>query len=436
MLNYVKIYYMSVILGGKNMNKWEDKYNKINPVIDNMISEQAAKMNEARRKQAELGKDVDSQEYKQAKADLKDAKMQKENLDKLKPNLKKVSNYIAIRKQIEARQNEYRKVRNAQNEIINNRRQIGKCDQLEKEATEEIKNLTEKLRSGKLTETKKIEVNKKITEAANKKQNAFNLRNQLNEKNNSLNDGLKELKYGEIDRNTLKEQMDQQTLALEELDKKCEQLMDGENVEYTYQQAMSKKDNELEQPETTGRDEQDDRLFDDNFILKDNTNTKTDDMEYEDISSKSTFADRHPGLAKIGNFFKNLKDKVFNRNKTPELEEGTLKETKGIEEKIEEIAGKEQIELTDKEMDRLVQDIIKDVDEVGKNSEKGIESLRDSIKVTLSEEAKARLAKLREDNGYRQGDTGPTMTQKGKAALNRIDRTAQEINDGGREPGE
>lgn len=436
MLNYVKIYYMSVILGGKNMNKWEDKYNKINPVIDNMISEQAAKMNEARRKQAELGKDVDSQEYKQAKADLKDAKMQKENLDKLKPNLKKVSNYIAIRKQIEARQNEYRKVRNAQNEIINNRRQIGKCDQLEKEATEEIKNLTEKLRSGKLSETEKIEVNKKITEAANKKQNAFNLRNQLNEKNNSLNDGLKELKYGEIDRNTLKEQMDQQTLALEELDKKCEQLMDGENVEYTYQQAMSKKDNELEQPETTGRDEQDDRLFDDNFILKDNTNTKTDDMEYEDISSKSTFADRHPGLAKIGNFFKNLKDKVFNRNKTPELEEGTLKETKGIEEKIEEIAGKEQIELTDKEMDRLVQDIIKDVDEVGKNSEKGIESLRDSIKVTLSEEAKARLAKLREDNGYRQGDTGPTMTQKGKAALNRIDRTAQEINDGGREPGE
>lgn len=418
------------------MNKWEDKYNKINPVIDNMISEQAAKMNEARRKQAELGKDVDSQEYKQAKADLKDAKMQKENLDKLKPNLKKVSNYIAIRKQIEARQNEYRKVRNAQNEIINNRRQIGKCDQLEKEATEEIKNLTEKLRSGKLSETEKIEVNKKITEAANKKQNAFNLRNQLNEKNNSLNDGLKELKYGEIDRNTLKEQMDQQTLALEELDKKCEQLMDGENVEYTYQQAMSKKDNELEQPETTGRDEQDDRLFDDNFILKDNTNTKTDDMEYEDISSKSTFADRHPGLAKIGNFFKNLKDKVFNRNKTPELEEGTLKETKGIEEKIEEIAGKEQIELTDKEMDRLVQDIIKDVDEVGKNSEKGIESLRDSIKVTLSEEAKARLAKLREDNGYRQGDTGPTMTQKGKAALNRIDRTAQEINDGGREPGE
>lgn len=418
------------------MSKWEEKYNKINPVIDNMISEQAAKMNEARRKQAELGKDVDSQEYKQAKADLKDAKMQKENLDKLKPNLKKVSNYIAIRKQIEARQNEYRKVRNAQNEIINNRRQIGKCDQLEKEATEEIKNLTEKLRSGKLSETEKIEVNKKITEAANKKQNAFNLRNQLNEKNNSLNDGLKELKYGEIDRNTLKEQMDQQTLALEELDKKCEQLMDGENVEYTYQQAMSKKDNELEQPETTGRDEQDDRLFDDNFILKDNTNTKTDDMEYEDISSKSTFADRHPGLAKIGNFFKNLKDKVFNRNKTPELEEGTLKETKGIEEKIEEIAGKEQIELTDKEMDRLVQDIIKDVDEVGKNSEKGIESLRDSIKVTLSEEAKARLAKLREDNGYRQGDTGPTMTQKGKAALNRIDRTAQEINDGGREPGE
>lgn len=418
------------------MNKWEEKYNKINPVIDNMISEQAAKMNEARRKQAELGKDVDSQEYKQAKADLKDAKMQKENLDKLKPNLKKVSNYIAIRKQIEARQNEYRKVRNAQNEIINNRRQIGKCDQLEKEATEEIKNLTEKLRSGKLSETEKIEVNKKITEAANKKQNAFNLRNQLNEKNNSLNDGLKELKYGEIDRNTLKEQMDQQTLALEELDKKCEQLMDGENVEYTYQQAMSKKDNELEQQETTGRDEQDDRLFDDNFILKDNTNTKTDDMEYEDISSKSTFADRHPGLAKIGNFFKNLKDKVFNRNKTPELEEGTLKETKGIEEKIEEIAGKEQIELTDKEMDRLVQDIIKDVDEVGKNSEKGIESLRDSIKVTLSEEAKARLAKLREDNGYRQGDTGPTMTQKGKAALNRIDRTAQEINDGGREPGE
>ena len=422
------------------MNNWEEKYNEINPKIDSMIAEQAAKINEARRKQAEIGKNVESPEYKQAKADLKAAEIQKGKLDKLKPNLKKVSNYLVIKKQIEARLNEYNKVRKAQNEMMNNRRQIGKCEQQEKEATEELKKLTDELRSGKLSETEKKEVNKKITEAANKKQNAFNLRNQLNEKDKSLNDELKDFKYGEVDRDTIKEKMAEERKAIEILDSKCEQLMDGEHVEYIYQEATARKEetNDLEQPEKTERDEQDNRLFDDDYILRDNIETPEEGMEYEDISSTSTFAQKHPRLAKIGNFFKNLKNKIFNRNEIEALEEGTPIENEETEldEEIEEIVAKDEIELTDKEMDRLVQDIIKDVDEVGKKSEKGMEGLRESIKVTLTQEAKERLDKFRKDNGYRQGDVGPTMTEKGKRALNNIDRTAQEINDGGREPGE
>lgn len=410
---------MSAILGGKSMKKWEERYNEINPKIDSMIAEQNAKMNEARRKQVELGKDVDSQEYKQAKLDLKDAKTQKENLDKLKPNLKKVSNYITIRKQIEARVNEYAKVRNAQNEMINNRRQIGKCEQQEKEATEELKKLTDKLRNDNLSQTEKSEINRRITEAANKKQNAFNLRNQLNDKNNTLNNGLKEFKYGEVDRDTIKEKMAEEKKAIEILDKKCEELMDVKHVEDIYQQVMNKKEetnnvfDEIEQPKNKQH-------------IKDNVRTgQTKDTEFEDIRSNYTFSEKHPRLAKIGNFFMKVKDKFFNSNKTLKLEGALTSDTQETELDETNIEQREPIELTDAEMDRLVKYIIEDVGKVGENS---VESLRNSIKVTLSEEAKERLARFRADNGYRQGNTGGTM----RKALNEINETVQEIDDGSR----
>lgn len=56
MLNYAKIYYMSAILGGKSMNKWEEEYNKIKPNIDKMIEEQNNKINDIRRKKQQLEK--------------------------------------------------------------------------------------------------------------------------------------------------------------------------------------------------------------------------------------------------------------------------------------------------------------------------------------------------------------------------------------------
>ena len=416
------------------MEKWEEKYNEINPKIDAMISEQTAKINEATRKQAELGKDVNSQEYKQAKVDLKTARAQKENLEKLKPNLKKVSNYLEFKKQLEARLNEYSRVRNNQNEMINNNRQIKKCEQQEKEATEDLKNLTEMMRSGNLSESEKSEVNKKITEAANKKQNAFNLRNQLNGKNNALDEELKEYKYSEVNRDTIKEQMAKLGKTIEIVDQRCEALMDGQYVENIYDQAVVKKVptepaantistepiveteepvktvepeknnelNEFDELKMPPRQEKDNRVLDDNFeFIGDLDTQKIESTEKGNlIVFKAPFNERHPRLAKIADFFRNLKDKILNRNKTFNLEEELSNENKEekVDKEIAKIVEQKQLNLTDKEMDRIVEEILNDNEKLEELGTKGTNEFRESLKVAKTTEAKQKLEQNRDIN--------------------------------------
>lgn len=127
------------------------------------------------------------------------------------------------------------------------------------------------------------------------------------------------------------------------------------------------------------------------------------------------FEKKHPRLAKIQNWLK----KVFG-NKRKMLQEGKEIENKVVEDKVED---KVEEKVEDKTIDDIsFREYIKVV------AEKGM----DGAETDRQQKAKERLAKFREEKGYRQGNTGGTMTPKGREALNKIDETVQEIDDGSR----
>lgn len=406
------------------MSRWEDKYNEIMPNIDTMISETNTKLDEARRKQAELGKDVTSQEYKQAKSDLIDAKKEKARLETLKPNLLKVKNILEFRKQVEKRLNEYYEVKDIQTKIENNNKKIQRRETKYQDASKTITDLTQKLKNGNLKQSEKKKISEQISKAANDKQKAFNEKIQLKTENDSLTEQLKNLKYGELDKKDVDKHIRDLGATIVKCDMACSNLMNGKKIEdiqfdkskHKYTRPKATKSAETKEQEETKEGEK-----------KNENENESHNNEYIDISSNTTFSERHPRFAKISNFFKKIKDKVLKRKNPPKLEKG-----KPVKEDDKETEKEEQelkLELTDEVMDRMASEILADnskLEELGKN---GANTFRDTIKVTMSNEAKERLAKFREDNGYRQGNVGPTMTEKGRNALKDIDDKANELGD-------
>ena len=119
MLNYVKIYYMSVILGGKNMNKWEDKYSKLkNGEFDARIDELKDKAN---------NKTATKEEYKEY-----------EKLSKSKNNLGKVENVLEYREKLKEELNELK-------QEVETRKDAALANQESKKLEEELVKITEEI---------------------------------------------------------------------------------------------------------------------------------------------------------------------------------------------------------------------------------------------------------------------------------------------------
>ena len=401
------------------MSKWEDKYNDINPKIDNMIQEQSNIINEARRLMASMGTNVSSPEYQEQKGKLKTATQEKKRLEGLKPNLKKVANIIEFRKQVEKRLQEYLKVSNTYKQVQENNKKISGKEKIIANRTTAIDNLKAQLAAGGLTDAQKKKINSDITKLTTEKQNAFNEKSKMIMENNALNNGLKDQKYGNLDKKDINAQIKKLTATIAKCGMACNNLMNGKKIEdikfdktkkYTY---TPKKEEEIKSDEMEDVYSYTDPTQREPYVIPEDTEPK----DINPTEGKSNFAKKHPTLAKIGNFFKKAKD-LFSRK------EEALPEPKKVSKPAPEIKPRpeskpKEVELTDKEMNKMMDSILSD-DNKGLEdlATKGNSEFLKDIRVEMTEEGKKRLEQFRAKNNYRQGDTGPKKTSEGlKKAL-------------------
>lgn len=428
MLNYAKIYYMSAILGGKSMNKWEEEYNKIKPNIDKMIKEQNNKINDIRRKQATIGKEVKSEDYKNLKDDLKDAQKEKIRLEKLKPNLRKIENVIQYRNSLKKELEELKKELDANKRLLEANEKREKAEKEIASCQENYEKISKELRNNKLEQKDRLKLEKdraKITQKMAKSQKI--MKNQEDILMNGLKDkaGLSkeeiEDKASDIQNRISKCNLVANNLlnglSWDEIDKKLDNWKD---------KRFTCKDGKLsrktEENKETEQNKETEELFENLFPETEENSNEYDiisdsNAEAYNINKRLMFEKKHPMLAKIQNWFK----KVFGN------EEKMLQEGK-VEEKVEEEVEEKVEEKVEEEVEEKVKEEVKDIsfrEYIKVVAEKGM----DGVEKDRQQNAKERLAKFREEKGYRQGDTGGTMTQEGRNALNKIDKTVQEIDD-------
>lgn len=387
MLNYVKIYYMSAILGGKSMKKWEERYNKLkNGEFDSRIDELKEKHD---------NKSITKEEYKEY-----------QKLLKSKESLSKVDNVLEYKEQLKEELKKLELEKGSRDNAIEASKETQRLEEELKKITEEIIKTENELKNSNLEEHERDALSAKRDElyARRDDNNARYVQNQkvleksLNRKGEFKNLSEEEIKNKE---NLLKSRISKCNMVAKNLLNGASWdtinlKLDSWNKLINKGEKLSKKEEFVNRTNRTENNEMED-IF----------SSKEKEEEFKKISAKkqkaAEFAEKHPKLAKIGNWFKKLFKKetlLPEKTKTkPEVE----KEAK-----------------TD--LDKDFKEYIKQI------AEKGM----DGAETDRQQKAKERLVKFREEKGYRQGNTGGTMTQEGREALNKIDETVQEIDDGSR----
>ena len=429
------------------MSRWEDKYNKLMPNIDRMISEQTSKANEARRIQAELGANVDSAEYKQAKADLKAALAEKARLEELKPRLEKVKNIIEYRKQAETMLDEYYKVQDAHKKIRSNKEKIRRRKVKYQKLAGTIKDLTAKLQSGTLSKAEQSKINMQITKAANERQDSLSEIYSLQQENNGLDEELKGLKYGDLSQKEVDEQIKKLGATIVKCDIACSNLMNGKSIEDMQYDPSKHKYTRRKQKENSQEPVQEEQGQEEQVREEPTAKSVLERLERLDDYEDESFSEKQSWFAKIGNFFVNLKNRIFNRNETLELEEG--QEEQGQEEQGQEEQGqteplrieinldedfpREPVQVEEKMSD---EDILEIADRVLKNdselvelSKEGHASFIERIKVDKApvieekrEETKEERRKYLADK-FDRHSAGPKV----KPGFSKVDGTAKTV---------
>ena len=397
------------------MSKWEDKYNELITNIDNMINEQTNKVNESRRKQAGLGNNFSSAEYKQAKADLKAALAEKARLEDLKPRLEQVKNIIEYRTKVQAKVSEYKKVEEKYNNINNNNEKIKSAMDKYEKAKEMKKNLLAKIKSGTLTQEEQSKINKQITEATTEEQSSYMELLNLNQEKSNLDEEVKGLNLGKISAEELRSRIEKGENEIKKCNSVANSLIKGESWEQIEDKLANwdKKPREQKVAEVV---ENIHRELEEQESRTTSQEEKTDEEIVEETPVNTdkpalTFADKHPRLAKIGNFFKGIKDKFIKKGKeetkNTETKEPAKKEEEPVEEKLAE-EKKVQTER-DQEAKKTANEFFTKIKGI---AEKGHKTVRE-------DDLRARLTAFREAKGMgpKPGDEKVVFSQKGRDAM-------------------
>lgn len=277
------------------MRKWEETYEKLkNGDFDARIDELKSKIDSKKCTREEL------KEY--------------ESLSRAKGNVKKVENIIeyrdkskrlldAIKKELETR--ETMKKANAETEKLE--AELAKIE-------EAIRTVNESLKDKNLTDEKKAELESKRAELQGKKDN----------NNKKYAENQKKLQNGLVKDEKLKDYSDQelQEKKLEASSRisKCNMIANSlvkglswDSIDLkldNWDKKFTSKDKKLSKKDKDKSDEEksDEKKEDKDFDKTDLNKNKDSNKENEE---KSDFANKHPRLAKIGNWFK----KIFNKDK-------------------------------------------------------------------------------------------------------------------------
>lgn len=378
---------MSAMLGGKNMSKWEDKYEKLrNGDFDDRIAELAEKRE---------NKSATREEYKEY-----------EKLSKAKQNLGKIDNVLEYREKLKKELEETKKE-------IKTRKEFGLINQESQKLEEELNKITneiieteKELKNPELNEDKKKELLKKREELYGKR-DANNSKYAKNQ--NLLEDNIN--RKGEL-KDLSKEEIEDKGLLLKTRISKCnmvaKNLLNGaswdtidlklDNWDKKYTRNKDDKNIIKAKPENeniTARAEE-----------KKEVNEELGETEEMDVFSDSNaeaykrnkqlmFEKKHPRLARIQNWFK----KVF-KKEDKLLTDGSEEQEIVQSEKIKAARklnrskeNKEKVENVEKTVeDKSFKEYIKVV------AEKGVEGASKEEATIREEQAKKKLEEMRKAN--------------------------------------
>lgn len=318
------------------MSKWEDKYNELSPKIDDMFKKQSSKIDKLSEERAKLMNNVNSNEYEKLTNELNSAKKERKRIEKLKSNLKQVSHIIEYRNELKGqlkklkeevqRRNSLKQAAGRQKALEN---KIAEYQERYEKIGKEIKEVNRKLRDLKPEEKdKKAELEDKLLDLEIEKEEITKEMPKAQDRRDKQEEILKQ---GLGRKTTLselsQEEIDEKSLDIQNKISKCDLvancLMNGLNWDSIDMKLDNWKDKKF-----TAKDDK---------LSKAKENAKKDtekEPEQPDIdlgdngidtrvpAVKTTFADRHPRLAKI---FRKIKN-IFSKSKKSNEEKGKTAE--------------------------------------------------------------------------------------------------------------
>ncbi len=347
------------------MSKWEDKYNRYkNGGIDNAISVLAAKG---------ISTKEDKKEYKKL-TKIKDRMPQIENIveyrNKLKDELKQLKDEMEIRKNLEQ----------ATDKKEDLEEKITKYQSRYEEINKELKNKDLKEDDRKKLESEKLEISEKMPKAQEERDKA----------EDTLFKGLGEKRELSA---VPKQEMNKRIFETQNKMSKCnlvaKNLLDGlgwEQIDMKLDNWQDKKftakddkmAKDIEEAKKLREEKVNNFELDRDKMIDLNELVNVEENKYN--KPALTFADKHPRLAKIGKFFKNIKDRFTKKEESPNKEE--------IEE-IEEIKEEKPEEVKE---EKSFKEYIKEI------AEKGMDGIASEEKAARQESAKAKLDEMRKAN--------------------------------------
>ena len=395
------------------MRKWEEKYEKLkNGEFDARIDELKQKVDE---------KKATREEY---------AEYQK--LSVAKGNVGKVQNIIEYREKLKSILEDIKKENQEREALKKANEEREKIEEELKGIQEELKSITVQLKDKSLTPEKRAQLEAKKAELKGKRDD--NTKKYLANQE-ALKTGLSRTgKYKDYDEKDLENLKFETSSKISKCNMVANSLVSGlswDSIDlkldnWAKDRKLTPKDEKSKDPIEAARRAREAKVK--GFKLDPDIDKEFEDEPKEPKSDKPeheeggkldrTFADKHPRLARIGNFFKGIRDKIMRNEKDEVHNTETKKPVRKEEPEVTEKAkneGREVVDLGFKEYIKVV-------------AEKGYEVADADLEAARKEELKARLKAFRQENGYGPKPGEETkLTPEGREALRRIDEQVRRI---------
>jgi len=308
------------------MSKWEDKYNQYKDGgIDNVISEL-------------LSKGITTKEQKKEYA----------KLVKIKEKMPQIDNVIEYRDKLKEELNQLKAEIETRKTLAQASEEIQKLGREIDELQEQSQKIAKQLKDPKITDEKRAELQAEQDKIGPKMAKA---QDTIQENENILNSNLgRKNEQSELSTDEIKNKVVDTQTKISKCNLVAHNLLNGLNwdlinmkLDNWQDKKFTSKDGKLEENIKRKREEKVNEFMENYAPNLDDETPGRDDETSENNKPALTFADKHPRLAKIGNFFKGIRDRFTKKEKediqSTEPKEPVKKE-ESFKEYIREVAEK------------------------------------------------------------------------------------------------